>query len=237
MKSNGIIAMFFVLIFVAIIFTYTKNNGAIEKSQGITVGEEKEGQLEARATSTKILENKEVIKKGTTMQEVETKKVTGAILKTNFGDIEIAFNEHNAPQTVAYFVAHAGTHVYDGVRFHRVIKGFMIQTGDPQSKDVALKNVWGRGGTGVTFNDELRGNEKYDQGIVAMANSGPNTNDSQFFIVTASPNVPLPPSYTIFAKVVKGLDVALAIEKVKTELPRQLDRPYEDVIVKEVILK
>ena len=88
-----------------------------------------------------------------------------------------------------------------------------------------------------SLDSRLKGNEKYDQGIVAMANSGPNTNDSQFFIVTASPNVPLPPSYTVFAKVVKGLDVALAVEKVKTELPGQLDRPYEDVVVKEVVLK
>lgn len=236
MKSNGIIGMFFVVIILASFFYFMKGNNQDTIQEALPPAPATEVRDGKMGTTT--LENKKVIIKGTTtMQEVETKVVTGAILKTNFGDIEIAFNEHNAPNTVANFIAHAGTHVYDGVRFHRVIKGFMIQTGDPQSKDITLKNLWGRGGTGVKFNDELKGNEKYDQGIVAMANSGPNTNDSQFFIVTASPNVPLPPSYTVFAKVVKGLDVALAIEKVKTELPGQLDRPYEDVVVKEVVLK
>jgi cyclophilin family peptidyl-prolyl cis-trans isomerase len=107
----------------------------------------------------------------------------------------------------------------------------MIQAGDPQSKDLTKKSLWGTGGPGYKFDDELSGNETYPQGTVAMANAGPNTNGSQFFIVTASPAAPLPPSYTVFGKVTKGLDVALKIENVKTETA---DRPVNDVIIEKV---
>jgi cyclophilin family peptidyl-prolyl cis-trans isomerase len=103
----------------------------------------------------------------------------------------------------------------------------MIQTGDPQSKDLSKKMLWGTGGPGYKFEDELSGKETYPQGTVAMANSGPDTNGSQFFIVTANP-APLPPSYTVFGKVTKGLDVALKIENVKTETA---DRPIDEVVI------
>lgn len=167
----------------------------------------------------------------------EDNKATGAIITTNFGDIEVSFDAINAPKTVANFITLAGNHFYDGVRFHRVIQGFMIQTGDPNSKDTSRKDVWGMGGPGYKFDDELKGNEQYLEGTLAMANSGKNTNGSQFFIVTASPSVPLPPNYTVFGKVVKGMDVALKIEKVKTELKGQADRPIEDVIISAIVLK
>ncbi len=175
----------------------------------------------------------------TTMNSTSTKpmSVHGATLHTNMGDIEIAFDDKNAPNTVINFVTLASTKFYDGVRFHRVIKDFMIQTGDPLSKDLSKKDVWGTGGPGYKFADELKGNEKYTQGTVAMANAGPNTNGSQFFIVTASPSVGLPPSYTVFGHVTKGIDIALKIQNVKTELPGQADRPVEEVVVKSVTLK
>jgi cyclophilin family peptidyl-prolyl cis-trans isomerase len=115
-----------------------------------------------------------------------------------------------------------------------VIKDFMIQTGDPLSKDVANMSAWGTGGPGYKFNDELRGDEQYSLGTVAMANSGPNTNGSQFFIVTANPGYPLPPNYTVFGKVTKGIETALAIQNVKTG---QSDRPVEDVIIEKIELK
>lgn len=161
------------------------------------------------------------------------KEVKGAIISTNFGDIEVTFDESKI-KTVTNFVTLTATHFYDGVRFHRVIKGFMIQTGDPLSKDLMQKSLWGTGGPGYKFVDELTGKERYTQGTLAMANSGPNTNGSQFFIVTANPGVDLPPNYTVFGHVVSGMDVALKIENVKTD---SSDRPLEDVVIKSVVLK
>ena len=164
----------------------------------------------------------------TTMQPGE--KISKAVITTNKGVIEISFAD-NTPNTVKNFVTLAGSKFYDGVRFHRVIKDFMIQTGDPLSKDTANMSAWGTGGPGYRFNDELYGNEKYVYGTVAMANAGPNTNGSQFFIVTANPGYPLPPSYTVFGKVTKGMEVADAIQNVKTGAS---DRPIEDVIIEKV---
>lgn len=158
---------------------------------------------------------------------------TGAIIKTNYGEIEIAFGD-KTPNTVANFAKLAQSEFYNGVKFHRVIKGFMIQAGDPLSKDDSKMNLWGTGGPGYQFKDELSGQEKYPQGTLAMANAGPNTNGSQFFIVTASPEAPLPPSYTVFGRVVKGMDVALKIENVQTG-PN--DRPVKNVVIEKVELK
>jgi cyclophilin family peptidyl-prolyl cis-trans isomerase len=155
------------------------------------------------------------------------KKYTGAVLKTSLGDITFQFNNVATPITVGNFLKLASAGFYDDLKFHRVIKGFMIQGGDPNSKGTNVAN-WGMGGPDYRFNDELKGTEKYPQGTLAMANAGPNTNGSQFFIVTASPEAPLPASYTVFGKVVSGMDVALKIENVKT-VPG--DRPVEDVVI------
>lgn len=167
----------------------------------------------------------------TTNQEKIMNIVT---LKTSMGDITLEMNRTNAPKTVENFITLAEKGFYDGIRFHRVIEGFMIQAGDPQSKDADKKSLWGTGGPGYKFDDELTGTETYPQGTLAMANAGPNTNGSQFFIVTASPAAPLPPSYTVFGKVTKGIDVALAIEKVQTE---SADRPVNDVIIEKVTVE
>jgi len=160
------------------------------------------------------------------------KKYSGAALNTNFGKITVKFNNDTAPVTVNNFLKLASEKFYDGTKFHRVIKNFMIQGGDPNSKDDDWTND-GQGGPGYKFADELSGNEKYIQGTLAMANSGPNTNGSQFFIVTASPGYPLPPSYTVFGQVTDGMDVALKIENVKTN---QNDHPTEDVVMKSIEL-
>ena len=112
----------------------------------------------------------------------------------------------------------------------------MIQTGDPLSKDKANIDAWGTGGPGYTFPDELTGKEQYPLGTVAMANAGPNTNGSQFFIVTAQGGAPLPPSYTVFGKVTKGIETALAIESVPTTGSPK-DRPLEDVVIEKVEVK
>lgn len=166
------------------------------------------------------------------------KKNMEASIKTNKGDITIQFFDQQAPKTVANFTKLAGSGFYDGVKFHRVIKGFMDQTGDPLSKDDSKVSMWGTGGPGYKFADEIDPNSDlytkvgYQKGIVAMANSGPDTNGSQFFIMAE--DYPLPPLYTIFAKVTAGQSVVDAINNVKTG-PN--DRPVEAVIINSITLK
>lgn len=167
----------------------------------------------------------------------EKKSMDTVILKTNFGTIEVSLFRDKAPNTVDNFLKLTKSGFYNGTRFHRVIKGFMIQGGDPLSKDTAMQNRWGTGGPGYMFNDELTGLEKYPQGTLAMANSGPDTNGSQFFIVTASPQAQLPPSYTVFGKVVSGMDVVLKIEKVDTEGKGSIDRPIKEVVIESIRIK
>lgn len=157
-------------------------------------------------------------------------KITSATITTNQGMIEITF-ESTAPVTVENFAKLAQSGFYDGTRFHRVIKDFMIQGGDPLSKDLANKDRWGTGGPGYKFDDELSGSEQYTLGTLAMANAGPNTNGSQFFIVTANPGYPLPPNYTVFGRVTKGLETALQIQNVQTD---GADRPLQDVIIQKI---
>lgn len=160
------------------------------------------------------------------------KKYTKAKISTSLGDVTVQLDSAKAPLAVANFLNLAENKFYDGAKFHRVIKGFMIQGGDPNSKNADTSN-WGMGGPGYAFQDELTGKEKYPQGTLAMANSGPNTNGSQFFIVTAGPEAPLSPNYTVFGKVTEGLDIALKIENVKTT-GSPYDRPLEDVLIKSV---
>ncbi|MBP9765725.1 MAG: peptidylprolyl isomerase [Candidatus Pacebacteria bacterium] len=154
-----------------------------------------------------------------------------AVLHTNMGDITLSLST-DKPDTTSNFIKLASSGFYNGVKFHRVIKGFMIQTGDPLSKDDTKKDSWGTGGPGYKFADELTGKETYTVGTVAMANSGPNTNGSQFFIMTS--DTPLPPSYTVFGKVILGQEVAQKIQEVKTG---QSDRPLESIIINSVELK
>lgn len=155
------------------------------------------------------------------------------LIKTSLGDIKLELFADSAPKTAKNFSDLAKKGFYDGTKFHRVIKGFMIQGGDPLSKDESQRSLWGSGGPGYKFNDELTGKEKYLQGTLAMANSGPNTNGSQFFIVTASSGAKLDPDYTIFGKVVSGLDTALKIEKVETSYN---DQPVDDVVIEGVTI-
>ncbi|MBP6948905.1 MAG: peptidylprolyl isomerase [Candidatus Pacebacteria bacterium] len=161
-----------------------------------------------------------------------SQKITRGIITTNKGVIEISFLD-TTPNTVKNFVTLAQSKFYDGVRFHRVIKDFMIQAGDPFSKDKEKMSSWGTGGPGYTFNDELTGKEQYTFGTLAMANAGPNTNGSQFFIVTANPSVPLPPNYTVFGKVTRGMDIATKIQDVATT-GSPSDRPLEDIVIEKI---
>jgi len=147
-------------------------------------------------------------------------------IKTNLGDITFQTYDTDAPNTVKNFITLAEKGFYDGVIFHRVIDGFMIQGGDPTGT--------GMGGPGYKFDDELNPQTEsykqgYKKGVVAMANSGPNTNGSQFFIMVA--DRPLPNLYTIFGSVVSGQDVADAISKVQTDAG---DKPVSQVTMEKV---
>jgi cyclophilin family peptidyl-prolyl cis-trans isomerase len=160
-----------------------------------------------------------------------------ATIKTNMGNIVIKFYGEKAPTTVANFCTLASKGFYDGIKFHRVINNFMIQTGDPGSKDNTKKDTWGMGGPGYKFKDELPQAGEYKLGSVAMANSGPNTNGSQFFIVSGQSGVTLPPLYSLFGEVIQGLDIVEKIQKVETEEKGVKDRPVSPVLIEGVKLK
>jgi cyclophilin family peptidyl-prolyl cis-trans isomerase len=146
-----------------------------------------------------------------------------ATLKTNKGDVTVKFYPEKAPIAVANFCTLAQNGFYDSLTFHRVIKDFMIQGGDPTGS--------GMGGTDYKFEDELPAQGEYELGSLAMANSGPNTNGSQFFIVSGQNGVTLPPLYTLFGQVTEGMDVVNAIQEVQTGAN---DKPIEDVIIETV---
>ena len=161
-------------------------------------------------------------------------KITSATITTNKGVIEIIFAT-DTPETVKNFATLALSDFYDGTRFHRVMRDFMIQGGDPLSKEIANKNRWGTGGPGYTFDDEFHAYDTLPQGTLAMANSGPNTNGSQFFIVTAIAGTPwLIGKHTVFGHVTKGLDIALRIADMQTD---GSDRPLQDVVVEKIEIK
>jgi cyclophilin family peptidyl-prolyl cis-trans isomerase len=168
----------------------------------------------------------------TDKKEQQTKNMNSVVLHTSKGNITLLLSE-NTPKTTENFIKLASSGFYDGIRFHRVIEGFMIQAGDPLSKDLSQKAAWGTGGPGYDFADELTGQETYIQGTLAMANRGPNTNGSQFFIVTAK-NAQLPAKYTVFGKVTSGLETVLSIESTPTD---QSDRPLEDIVITKVEVK
>lgn len=167
--------------------------------------------------------------------QLEEGKTYVATLKTNKGDIVIDLYETEVPNTVNNFVFLANQGFYKNVPFHRVISGFMLQTGDPSGT--------GAGGPGYRFDDEEFTGE-YTRGTVAMANAGPNTNGSQFFIMHADWNDQaagryLPPNYVIFGVVTEGLDVVDAIASVPVELNRygnEQSTPSEDVFIEDVTI-
>ena len=165
--------------------------------------------------------------------EVVSQEVSGdIILKTNFGDIGIELFETDAPKTVENFKKLVGEGFYDGIKFHRVIKGFMVQVGDPLTKDDTNPSVWGTGGPGYSFEDEIHANNSNMIGSIAMANSGPNTNGSQFFINVANNNF-LDQKHTVFGKVVSGMEIVTQIENTPVG---DRDVPVNAVIIESAIL-
>ena len=151
-----------------------------------------------------------------------------ATIKTSLGEIKIELYSDRVPQTAGNFAKLAEEKFYDGIKFHRIISGFMIQGGDPLTKDDSQKNLWGTGGPGYKFNDEPFEGD-YSRGTIAMANSGPNTNGSQFFIMHQ--DYPLPPQYVIFGKVLEGMEVVDAIAALETDAG---DRPLNPPVIESV---
>ncbi|MBJ7362170.1 MAG: peptidylprolyl isomerase [Ilumatobacteraceae bacterium] len=153
-----------------------------------------------------------------------TKRYT-ATMETSMGTMVIALDALKAPRTVNSFVFLALNHYYDGIIFHRIIKGFVCQGGDPTGT--------GRGGPGYQYVDELPKAGQYQIGSLAMANAGPNTNGSQFFLISGPSGVGLPPAYALFGQVVKGLEIVEAMQNVPTGAG---DRPTTDVVINSVTI-
>lgn len=195
----------------------------------------------------KIAESAEVVASTTDQKPIDTNveqkplinntqnnmEKTVATMHTNKGDITIEFFDKLTPNTVANFVKLAKDGFYDGVKFHRVIKGFMIQGGDPLSKDDSMKERWGTGGPGYKFNDEITPQNSNVIGTISMANAGPNTNGSQFFINVKDNNF-LDTKHTVFGKVTSGMDVVTAIENTPVD---GSDKPIDAVIIKSISFK
>ena len=155
---------------------------------------------------------------------IDAAKTYTATMVTSKGTLEIVLDPLAAPVTVNSFVFLARWHYYDGIVFHRIIPGFVLQGGDPTGG--------GAGGPGYRFNDELPKPGRYELGSLAMANAGPNTNGSQFFVISGPDGMRLPPLYSLFGKVVKGLDVVATINDIGTPS----GKPREDVVIESVTI-
>ena len=156
-----------------------------------------------------------------------------ATVHTNKGVITIDLFTDQVPNTVKNFVTLAHEGFYNGTKFHRIIANFMIQGGDPLTKDDAMKSRWGTGGPGYQFADEISPTNHNDIGTISMANAGPNTNGSQFFINVA-PNNFLDTKHTVFGTVTGGMDIVDSISKTAVD---GRDCPLDPVIIEEIEVK
>ena len=159
---------------------------------------------------------------------IDISKKYSAVIKTSMGDMSIEFFTEDAPLTVNNFINLSRDGYYDNVIFHRVISGFMIQGGDPSGTGHGEMGKF----PGYKFEDELNNQRSYDKGILAMANAGPDTNGSQFFIMHV--DYPLPYQYTIFGFVTEGLDV---IDKIASVETGDGDKPINDVVIETIEVK
>jgi cyclophilin family peptidyl-prolyl cis-trans isomerase len=155
---------------------------------------------------------------------IDPAKRYSAEMVTSHGTLAIALDPIGAPLTVNNFVFLARYHYYEGVIFHRIIPGFVLQGGDPTGN--------GTGGPGYRFADELPKPGRYELGSLAMANAGPNTNGSQFFVISGPSGIRLPPQYALFGKVVSGLDVVATIDALGTGS----GKPKEKVTIESVTI-
>lgn len=211
MKTFGTLVGLIVLLLLALFFFNTNNRS--------------ENKIENTANISNV-----IIEKDNMENNKDHKLVT---FNTSKGIFKVELFADKAPKTVENFVKLASEGFYDGTRFHRVISDFMIQGGDPLSKDVSKKALWGTGDPGYKFEDEIN-DVLLVEGVIAMANGGPNTNGSQFFIVTAEVTPWLDGAHTAFGNVVEGFEVVKAIEGVAKDAG---DKPLEDVIVLSVVVE
>ena len=228
--KNIIIPILIILLAGAGLWYFTKSNSTplspVEQNQlsdTIVATSTKGEQVDATNSPDQVINNK----------DTNNKKNMNAIIHTNMGDITLKLNSETTPNTVANFVKLAQSGFYDGTKFHRVIKGFMNQGGDPLSKDDSQMARWGTGGPGYQFADEITPSNNNGVGSIAMANSGPNTNGSQFFI-NIDDNSFLNTKHTSFGQVTEGMDVVTAINNVKTGAN---DRPIDAVVIKSITIK
>lgn len=221
--QTAIIVVVMLLIFVGI-WVYIKQ---LDKPSEQTLGYDQYGQNDNINLPVNNNKNND------TINNVDNSKKMQATLKTTKGDIVLEFFPDRAPNTVNNFVKLAKEGFYNGIKFHRVIAGFMIQGGDPLTKDDSKMDMWGTGGPGYKFNDEITPLNKNDAGTISMANAGPNTNGSQFFINTANNNF-LDGKHTVFGKVVSGMDVVKAIEAAETGAN---DRPLQAIVINSIEVK
>ncbi|MEX0672742.1 MAG: peptidylprolyl isomerase [Candidatus Paceibacterota bacterium] len=223
------ITVFFILVFVVAsaaglviwMSAQSEHEDLLDRSRSDSVGSDSliQASEDDRADTEHVTTNSEQATMG-------TKNVT---LTTSKGDISMELYGDDFPNTVGNFVKLANEEFYDGIIFHRVIEGFMIQGGDPTGT--------GTGGPGYAFEDELKPESEaaqrgYARGTVAMANSGPDTNGSQFFIVHQ--DAPLPYQYTIFGRVTSGMDVVDAIATSETDGG---DKPLEDIVIEKAVVE
>ena len=205
----------FIIIFLLLSFCSSGNEETV-----------KEAEVQIDTTTTTIGEemSDKIYDKQPEMN-INTNSSYTAVIKTNLGDMTVEFFTDDAPITVNNFISLSKDGYYDNVIFHRVISGFMIQGGDPSGTGHGDYGKY----PGYKFDDELNNQRPYEKGILAMANAGPNTNGSQFFIMHV--DYPLPYSYTIFGQVVDGFDVIDKIASVETD---SADKPTTDVVIRTV---
>ena len=174
-----------------------------------------------------VLSNNKVYESMPEMNIDISRKYT-AVIKTSMGDMSVEFFTEDAPMTVNNFINLSRDGYYDNVIFHRVISGFMIQGGDPSGTGHGEMGKY----PGYKFEDELNNQRSYEKGILAMANAGPDTNGSQFFIMHV--DYPLPYQYTIFGLVTDGLDI---IDKIASVETGDGDKPVNDVVIESIEIK